>query len=201
MNRFHVTLSIVVLLSTLTIHSLAQNQFQNAKAIAAAEGYKITPLLGDYDGDGDMDILGTGSYVKDGSSRDVTVLFRNDDGEFVVVDTHFPWFYYGGMFQWADLDNDNDLDIVAGGCTSYCYNSKMLSIYRNDGADNFTLITGGTNLIGGKLFTLVDYDNDGLIDIEIATQSDNNDSVIGHLFYKNTGNFVFQKTFELPVTA
>jgi hypothetical protein len=201
MNRYYITPSIVVLLLTLTIHSLAQNQFQNAKPIAAAEGYSITPLLGDYDGDGDMDILGTGSYVKDGTSRNTTVLFRNDDGEFVVVDTQFPWFYYGGMFQWADLDNDNDLDIVAGGCTSYCYNSKMLSIYRNDGADNFTLITEPTNLIGGKLFTLVDYDNDGLIDIEIATQSDNDDSVIGHLFYKNTGNFVFLKTFELPVTA
>ena len=201
MNRFYVTLSIALLLSTLTIHSLAQNQFQNAKAIAAAEGYNITPLLGDYDGDGDMDILGTGSYIKDGTSRNATVLFRNDDGEFVVVDTQFPWFYYGGMFQWADLDNDNDLDVVAGGCTSYCYNSKMLSIYRNDGADNFTLITAPTNLIGGKLFTLVDYNNDGLMDIEIATQSDNNDNVIGHLFYKNTGNFVFQKTFELPVTA
>jgi hypothetical protein len=201
MNRFHVTLSIVLLSSTWAIRSLAQNQFQNAKAIAAAEGYSISPLLGDYDNDGDMDILGTGSYVKDGTSRNTTVLFRNDDGEFVIVDTQFPWFYYGGMFQWADLDNDNDLDIIAGGCTSYCYNSKMLSIYRNDGADNFTLITGGTNLIGGKLFTLVDYDNDGLIDIEIATQSDNDDSVIGHLFYKNTGNFIFQKTFELPVIA
>jgi uncharacterized protein YuzB (UPF0349 family) len=201
MNPFHRTLSIILLLSSLTIPSLAQNQFQNAKTIAAAAGYKITPLLGDYDGDGDMDILGTGSYVRGGTSSNTTVLFRNDDGEFVVIDTPLPWFYYGGMLQWADLDNDNDLDIIAGGCTSYCYNSKMMSIYRNDGADRFTLITGQTNLIGGKLFTLVDYDHDGLIDIEIATQSNNDDSVIGHLFYKNTGNFTFQKTFELPVTA
>lgn len=201
MNRFQIALSIVVVLSTSAIESLAQNQFQNAKAIAASAGYDIIPLLGDYDGDGDMDILGTGSYIKDGTGSNATVLFRNDDGEFAEVDTPFPSFYYGGMFQWADVDNDNDLDVIAGGCTSYCYNSKMLSVYRNDGADSFTLIAEKTNLIGGKLFSLADYDNDGLIDIEIATQSDNDDSVIGHLFYRNTGNFIFQKTFELPVTA
>jgi hypothetical protein len=31
-------------LSTLTIHGLAQNQFQNLKKIAAAEGYNFTPF-------------------------------------------------------------------------------------------------------------------------------------------------------------
>jgi len=194
------TLSVLLFLSGLTINSLGQDLF-DAHQIPAAEGYRIIPLPGDYDGDGDMDILGTGSYIRNSTSSDATVLLRNDGGEFVVVDAHLPWFYHGGMYQWADLDNDNDLDIIAGGCPSYCYSSKVLKIYRNDGADKFTLITEQTNLIGGRQFTLHDYDNDGLIDIEIATQSDNNDDVIGHTFYKNTGDFVFQKTFELPVTA
>lgn len=187
-------------LSLLTLRGLAQNQFQTVKKIVASQGYSITPLPGDYDGDGDMDILGTGTYFTGSFSNNATVLLRNDDGQFNVVDTQLPS-YYGGMYQWADLDNDNDLDIISAGCSSYCYNSKFLYIYQNEGADHFTLITEQTNLIGGRLFSLVDYNNDGLMDIEIATQSDNDDSVIGHTFYKNIGNFVFQKTFELPVMS
>lgn len=201
MNHIYFTLSIVLLLLVFTINSLAQDQFQTVKQIEAGQGYSITPLPGDYDGDGDMDILGTGLYVNNATGSNATVLLRNDGGEFVVVDIQLPWFSSGGMYQWADLDNDNDLDIVAGGCGSNCYNSKGLYIYRNDGADKFTLITQPTNLIGGKLFSLVDYNNDGLTDIEIATQSDNDGSVIGHTFYKNTGNFIFQETFELDVTV
>jgi hypothetical protein len=202
MKRHFLKFSVALALSALlTASSFAQDQFQTLNEIPAGLGYSIKPLLGDYDGDGDMDILGTGTYVRNSTSNNATVLLRNDGGNFVSVDLDLPWFYYGGMYQWADIDNDNDLDIIAGGCTSYCYNTKMLSIYRNDGADTFSLVTQPTNLIGGKLFTLIDFDNDGLIDIEIATQSDNNDDVIGHTFYRNTGNFVFQKTFELPVVA
>ncbi len=190
-----------LLCATISNNSLAQNLFQDHRLIEAGKGYNITPLPGDYDNDGDMDILGTGDYVYGARSSNATVLLRNDGEEFVVVDTELPAFYSGGMYQWADLDNDNDLDIIAGGCGSYCYNSKAIYIYRNDGADKFTLITEPTNLIGGKLFSLADYNNDGLIDIEIATQSDHNGNVIGHTFYKNTGNFNFEKTFELDVTS
>jgi len=200
MNYTFFTFSFALFLSTMTVNSLGQDKFPTVKKIAAAVGYSITPLSGDYDGDGDMDILGTGSYVENSTSRNATVLLRNDGGEFVIVDVPLPWFYDGGMYQWADIDNDNDLDIIVGGCGSYCYNSKALSIYRNDGADKFQLITKQTNLIGGKQFSLVDYNNDGLIDIEIATQSNNNNNVIGHTFYKNMGSFVFQETFQLSVT-
>jgi ASPIC and UnbV/FG-GAP-like repeat/Secretion system C-terminal sorting domain/Fibronectin type III domain len=192
------SLSIGVLFLVTTVTCFSQGQFQPAKKIPAGSGYRITPLPGDYDGDGDMDILGTGDYTLDGK---ITVLFRNDGGEFVIVDTQLPTFISGGMFQWADVDNDNDLDIVAGGCGSYCYDSKVLSIYRNDGADRFTLITQPTNLIGGMQFSMIDFNNDGFIDIEIATQSDDNGEVLGHTFYKNMGNFVFQETFELPITT
>ena len=201
MKRHLLKFSLVLFLFASTASSFAQDQFQTIHEIPAGLGYTIKPLLGDYDGDGDIDILGTGTYVRNSTSYNATVLLRNDGGNFVSVDLDLPWFYYGGMYQWADIDNDNDLDIIAGGCTSYCYNTKMLSIYRNDGGDTFTRITQTTNLIGGRAFTLVDFDNDGLIDIEIATQSDNNDDVIGHTFYRNTGNFVFQKTYELPVVA
>lgn len=186
----------------LNVSGLCQDQFKNSQQIDATAGYSIVPLLGDYDGDGDMDILGTGMYTLNGTATNATALFRNDGGgSFVAVDIQLPSFYNGGMFQWADVDSDNDLDIVAGGCSSYCYSSKSLSIYRNDGADSFTLIQTPTNLIGGQRFSLVDFNNDGLIDIEIATQSDYDGSVIGHTFYRNGGNFIFEKTFEIPVTV
>ncbi|MTI20946.1 T9SS type A sorting domain-containing protein [Fulvivirga sp. RKSG066] len=192
---FQTPFTYLLLLSVLILNftCFAQSPFQTVNAFSAGQGIELTPEAGDYDRDGDIDILGTGYE---------TALFRNDGGDFSLVNVQLPQLGYGGMFKWADLDNDNDLDIVTGGCNDNgTNNTSQLSIYRNDGGDQFTLIEVPTNLICGSQFSLADFNNDGLIDIEIETPSESNNNVIvGHTFYINHGDFSFQQTFDINKT-
>ncbi len=95
---------------------------------------------GDYDNDGDLDILLVG-----GSTAQ---LFRNDAGAFVDSGEVLPTGV--GSVAWGDYDNDGDLDLVFGG---HYTGSMMAAIYRNDGASANTVPTAPTGLsaVAGRL--------------------------------------------------
>jgi hypothetical protein len=61
---------------------------------------------GDYDNDGDLDLLVTG----DRQYEKITRLYRNDQGRFVDAMVGLPGIVYGEG-NWVDYDNDGDLDI------------------------------------------------------------------------------------------
>ena len=86
---------------------------------------------GDYDADGDLDLLLTGSSTYSGNDLK---LYRNDgEGTFVEVATGIPGIYEGGA-AWGDHDGDGDLDILVGGEMP---DESMSHIYDNDGAGGF----------------------------------------------------------------
>ena len=79
-----------------------------------------TPTLGDYDNDGNLDLLFTAFGCPGYSCSDTNVLFQNNP------DANGPNFtdvttaqglsgLYTGNESWADIDNDGDLDLVSGG--------------------------------------------------------------------------------------
>ena len=106
---------------------------------------------GDYDNDGDLDILLAGSNV---------AIYRNDAGTFVDIEAGLAS-AYGGSVAWGDYDNDGDLDILLTGYDGSAYTSI---VYRND-AGSFTDISAG---LQGRTYSSAawgDYDNDGDLDI------------------------------------
>jgi hypothetical protein len=138
---------------------------------------------GDYNNDGYIDILLTGS----GYSR----IYRNNGNN------TFSWQssinlqgLYGSSAAWGDYDNDGDLDILLSGDG----NSK---IYRNNGDNTFTDQTGIyiQGLYGGSV-AWGDYDNDGYLDL-LLTGWTGSDWYTG--IYRNNGNNSFseQNSFEL----
>ena len=69
-----------------------------------------------------------------------------------------------GPSAWGDIDGDGDLDLLAQGCDTY------LAFYRNDGTQFVDISShiGLKDVDSGFSGNLVDYDNDGDLDLYIA---------------------------------
>jgi fibronectin type 3 domain-containing protein len=103
-----------------------------------------TVAWGDYDNDGDLDVL-AGFKI-----------YRNDLGRFVETAT-----VVGNRGAWGDYDNDGDLDIVVTGFSNFNYFSK---VYRNDSGAFFDIGAALQGVSGGSV-AWGDYDGDGNLDV------------------------------------
>ena len=108
--------------------------YENSAGTLSDSGILISDRLwssaawGDYDGDGDLDLLTTGMPFTTGASY--TTLYENTGTGFSVRNVGLPAVSRGAGV-WADYDEDGDLDIALAG-------NGILRIYRNDhpGAGN-----------------------------------------------------------------
>ena len=135
---------------------------------------------GDYDNDGNLDILITGS---DTTGAGMSKVYRNQgDGTFSAAAVTLPA-VSSSVGRWGDYDADGDLDILLAG---YSGGNKIVSIYRNNGNGTFT-DSGVTNLIGVNYSSAEwgDYDNDGDLDILVSGQDASNTAMTK--LYQNTG--------------
>ncbi len=136
---------------------------------------------GDYDKDGDLDILLTGSTESGGISK----VYRNDgNGVFTEINAGLTGVYDGSV-AWGDYDGDGDLDILLTGISNL---GRVSKIYRNDGNGVFTDINAG---LAGVMYSSVawgDYDKDG--DLDVLLTGDTGSGQISKI-YRNDGNGVF----------
>ncbi len=140
---------------------------------------------GDYDNDGDLDILLTGYS----SSVAITKIYRNDSTlRFVDIEASIVGIC-NGWAEWGDYDNDGDLDIILTGKNND--GNSISKIYRNEGTGNF--IDVNANLIGlqnGKA-NWGDYNNDGYLDIIIVGGTNTGTSSAKSIIYRNNGDETF----------
>ena len=135
---------------------------------------------GDYDDDGDLDILLTGY-----SGSPISRVYRNDGGSFVNIGASLIGVRRGSV-AWGDYDNDGDLDILLTGETSSSgYISK---VYRNDGG-SFVDISASLTGVRYSSVALGDYDNDGDLDI-LLTGNFAGSGCISKVYQNNSGSFI-----------
>jgi hypothetical protein len=149
----------------------------------------FTPLnvsnahVGDYDNDGDLDIIIMGS-----NAGLQTLIYNNDgSGNFSLSPTALNDNYRNGQVEFIDYDNDNDLDIfISGRAQSGGYKSRL---YQN----NSNIFTEIPFAFGGDIlnnqFTWGDLDNDGDLDLLLM----GNAEIITDFayLYRNNGNSSF----------
>ncbi|MDP8240256.1 MAG: CRTAC1 family protein [Candidatus Hatepunaea meridiana] len=130
-------------------------------------GHTIGCQWGDFDGDGDFDLIaGNLAHPRYISFSNRTMLYRNDGDDKGFTDVRREWgIKYDECHSeplWGDLDNDGDLDLFI----TSVYPDRRSYLYRNDG-DNFTDVTylSGTRIFNGWGCALSDYDNDGDLDL------------------------------------
>lgn len=160
-------------------------------------GYGMGAAVGDYDNDGDSDLLVTNTAT---GSNPAASLYRNEAGKTFTDVTEAAgiaargWATSAGFF---DADNDGDLDLLilrymrwgfgtdlrcgmeASYGRSYCHPDlfppEASLFYRNAGDGTFTDETGETgigNHLGKALgVAFADYDLDGWTDIAVANDS------------------------------
>ncbi|NBC17864.1 MAG: T9SS type A sorting domain-containing protein [Bacteroidetes bacterium] len=143
--------------------------------------------LGDYDNDGDLDILFTGPFRAD--------VYRNDGGfQFESLDADLPTATTsGGVFElvsspssaWGDYDGDGDLDILTTGVESAAGNTVSL-VYRNDGGDQFTPVDVGLPIMLGGSVDWGDYNGDGRLDL-LATHQPGPSGISFTKVFRNDG--------------
>jgi len=151
---------------------------------------------GDYDNDGDLDILLTGGYY-DGGDQYISKIYQNNGDNTFTEQTGISLNEVdGSSVAWGDYDNDGDLDILLTGSSSFGYISK---IYKNNGDNTFAEQTG-ISLTGVRNSSVAwgDYDNDG--DLDILLTGEASDSVVSKI-YKNNGDNTFTEQTGISLTG
>ncbi|MEK0189611.1 VCBS repeat-containing protein, partial [Microcoleus anatoxicus] len=122
-----------------------------------AGAYYSSANWGDYDNDGDLDILVTGTK----GSNSIAKVYRNDSGNFTDINAALKG-VNNSSIDWGDYDRDGDLDILLTGLDDT--SNAVSKVYRNDGG-NFTDVSANLPGVWNSSANWGDYDNDGDLDI------------------------------------
>jgi predicted nucleotidyltransferase len=132
---------------------------------------------GDYDNDGDLDILLTG----DADNKNLNArIYRNQKGNFILDIDTLPA-SEGSRAAWGDYDNDGDLDILLTG-------GGKSDVYMND-KGTFTLIAAELPGVKNSSAVWGDCNNDGKLDILLTGDKGALNRV--SIVYINNGNNTF----------
>lgn len=154
--------------------------------------------LGDYDQDGDFDLVLSGSRNHDEDPQPITRLYRNDGDDDLIIDNASGMpeevtvivlrntvsignSAEEGVWQsaaaWGDYDRDGDLDLAVAGLTAS--GAPSTRIYEFGGGRDARLITSLSlpGVWSGDL-DWGDYDNDGDLDLAVCGRDADDEPVL-----------------------
>lgn len=146
---------------------------------------------GDYDDDGDYDLLVVG-----GTSWDpgVATIYKNTGGTFSEQSLGFDASAWAVAASWCDYNNDGLLDVSYTGATGN--GGRTFKIYKNNGNGTFTDIPNNIRGVAKGWISWVDLDNDGDQDVAVMGEASYGGGESGYTntaLYQNNGNGTFSE--------
>ena len=147
-------------------------------------GFSSGSSWGDYDNDGDLDLfVANGAYIE---SQDNFLYQNNGDGNFIRISSGDIVNDGGNSWSsnWGDYDNDGDLDLFVTNSAGDFPQDNFL--YSNNGDGTFIKISTGFIVTNDGIslgVSSADYDNDGDLDLFVASDNSRN-----NLLFLNEGN-------------
>lgn len=147
---------------------------------------------GDYDNDGDLDLVLIGFRM--GTGNTAKIYENKGDGTFEDSGITDLMAVASGSVAWGDYDNDGDLDLALSGEKGVGeYICKIYeNDYRNDPDNPFSIKESLTGVMNSSL-AWGDYDNDGWLDIAICGNSTGGEVCE---IWQNNGDGSFTKTAD-----
>ncbi len=140
---------------------------------------------GDYDNDGDVDLLISGKYSSNPVIARTLIYQNNGDDTFTEVEPDIPA-VWRGKATWGDINNDGYLDIALSGFGST--NNYITEMYVNNGDGTFNTHNANLTKLAFTEQHFVDYDNDGDFDFWISGRNSTGTNMV--ILYNNSlGNF------------
>ncbi len=136
---------------------------------------------GDYDNDGDLDIITTGR-IYNWSIH--TKIFKNNNGKFNEISNNILG-VSGGIIKWIDIDNDGYKDVLISGWRD---DGLFSGIYKNIG-NGFNKVDFEIKKLYWSDADVLDFNKDGYQDFVLTGLGDNNE--IHTYLYLNNKNKKF----------
>jgi len=163
--------------NTIDNNTLAGNFYETKQNLAGIMQGMLA--WGDYDNDGDLDLVLTGW---DGRGKSVSKIYRNDKGT-LVFSQDLRGLYWSSV-TWGDYDSDGDLDLILTGFSEGTFwNYSIMykntnGIFTEDSKQNLMGICEGYATWG-------DYDNDG--DLDLALVGWNGVNAVSKIYRNDNG--------------
>ncbi|NNF58956.1 MAG: T9SS type A sorting domain-containing protein [Rhodothermaceae bacterium] len=175
-------------------------------------GGSIGHTWGDYDNDGDPDVLiaggGTAGF---GNTGGPSILYRNDGingqplmftpietGPFAPSENNLGW-----SAAWGDANNDGWLDAVIAHPVGFLQTNQVNHLILSNGDGTFSRVTTGPVVTGFDPYTVPawsDYDLDGDVDLFIGSGPATGTPAPDNL-YENDGTGAFTRITTAPVAT
>lgn len=174
----------------------ADFQSEEIQNFHSQPGFSFEPTalsMADLDSDGDLDFCAIINRFQLKSYKNTTLAEAYPFSSVQSTINHFS----DGDSDWADFDNDGDLDLLVSGLNN---NLPATALYKNE---NGQFVEVSTQLPGIYLGSCDwgDFDNDGDYDILLmgatSTDSENRKPITG-VYSNNAGNFFLLSTAKLP---
>ena len=192
-THFYLFKLILVSVTMISSEVLMAQSFTEQTSISLQQINSKSVAWGDYDNDGDLDILISGA---NSLNQQFSGVYKNNGNNSFTLQTGISLTTAEtGSVSWGDYNNDGYLDILITGSTSNGYMSK---VYKNNGNNTFTEQASISLLpIMGGNAEWGDYDNDGDLDILLSGYESSNGEI--SKLYTNNGNNTFTELTSLSM--